>query len=218
MYRHIKYTCKKNDDEDLKEFVRLLNQKIDNLSEQNSELVKTNDNLQKQLVKLSKKLQVQHIDNSTNNTNTNCGNTINYNIKLLNYKDTDFSHLTDNDYIKCINDCNHCVKTLIEKVHINKKKPENMNVYIPSMKEKYIMVFNQNKWSLEDRKEVIDDMFDQHEWTLETFYDEHKEKYPDMVKSFEKYLENKEEDDVVNQVKQKILLELYNERNTIRNN
>ncbi len=215
--KHIKYVCQKNEDEDLKEFVRLLNQKIEKISEQNDSLLKDKYNLQKQIDRLSKKLQVQNIDNSVNNTN--CGNsTVNYNIKLLNYKDTDFSHLTESDYINCISDCNHCVKTLIEKVHINEEKPENMNVYIPSMKDKYIMVFNKNKWNLEDRKEIIDDMFDQHEWTLESFYDAHKEKYPEMVKSFERYLENKEEDDVVNQVKEKILLEFYNERDTIRQN
>ena len=67
------------------------------------------------------------------------------------------------------------------------------------------------------RKEIIDNMFDQNEWTIEQFYDEYKTTYPDMVKSFEKYLENKDEDDVVNQVKEKILLELYNEKDTICN-
>ena len=28
MYRHIKYTCKKNEDEDLKELVKLLNEQL----------------------------------------------------------------------------------------------------------------------------------------------------------------------------------------------
>ena len=210
--KHVKYTCKKNDDEDLKELVRLLNEQITILNEQNNELKQNNNSMQKQINKLSKKLQVGNITNNTNYVNT----TTNFNIKLLNYRDTDYSHLSHNDYLKCISDCNHCVKTLIEKVHINKKKPENMNVFIPSMKDKYIMVYNTDKWNLEDRKEVIDNMFDQNEWTLESFYDEYKETYPEMVKSFERYLENKEENDVVNQVKEKILLELYNERDTIR--
>ena len=161
--------------------------------------------MQKQINILTKKLQIQQMDIQANQNHMNIHNTVNYNIKLLNYRDTDYSHLTHNDYIKCINDCNHCVKTLIEKVHLNKKKPENMNVYVPSMKEKYIMVYNKNKWNLENRREVIDDLFDQHEWTLDKFYNEYKNTYPDMVKSFERYLENKEEDDVVNQVKEKIL-------------
>ena len=214
--KHIKYTCKKNDDEDIRELVRLLNEQNKKLTEQNSHLAEQNTHMQKQIEKLSKKLQVGSITN--NNNTTNCGNsTVNYNIKLLNYRDTDYSHLTHNDYLKCISDCNHCVKTLIQKVHINKKKPENMNVYVPSMKEKYIMVYNKNKWNLENRKEIIDNMFDQNEWTIEQFYDEYKTTYPDMVKSFEKYLENKDEDDVVNQVKEKILLELYNEKDTICN-
>ena len=78
---------------------------------------------------------------NTNNTNTNNLIINNFNnVKLLNYVDTDYSHLTDTDYAKCVKDCNHCVKTLIEMVHFNKDKPENMNIYIASMKDKYIMV------------------------------------------------------------------------------
>ena len=38
MYRHIKFTCKKNKDEDLKEFVKLMNEKMEELTKENSEL------------------------------------------------------------------------------------------------------------------------------------------------------------------------------------
>ena len=33
--------------------------------------------------------------------------------KLLDYDKTDYSHLTDNDYVNCIKDCNYSIKTLI---------------------------------------------------------------------------------------------------------
>ena len=49
--------------------------------------------------------------------------------------------LTPIDYISCFRDCNYCVKTLIEKVHFNKDKHENMNIYISSIKGNYIMVY-----------------------------------------------------------------------------
>ena len=39
-----------------------------------------------------------------------------------------------------------------------------------------------------------------------------------MVISFERYLKNKEEDDIVNDVKRKILMQLYNKRNMIMDN
>ena len=212
--KHIKYACKQNKDEDIKELVRLLNEQNKEKDNQIMQILKQNEKMQKQIEKLTKKLQVQSIGTMNNTQN----NTINYNIKLLNYKDTDYSHLTDSDYVNCITDCNHCVKTLIEKVHFNEKKPENMNLYIPSMKNNYIMMYKDNKWTLQDRKEIIDELYERNEYELETWYDEFSERYPDMVSSFERYLQNKESDSVVNDVKRLLLMEFYNKRDIILEN
>ena len=88
MYRHIKYSCTKNKDEDLKELVRLMNLKMESmrkeLQSENKELQKQLDQKSKQIEKLMGKLE---INGSFNN------NTIN-NITLLAYRNTDVSHLT----------------------------------------------------------------------------------------------------------------------------
>ena len=210
MYRHIKYTCKKNKDEDLQELTRLLNEKDDQLERTQKQL----DTMQKQIEKLTNKLQIQNIvhGNITNNQQNNI-----YNIQLLNHKDTDYSHLTSNDYIRCIKDCNHCVKTLIEKVHFNYKKPENMNIYISNIKGNYAMVYSDNQWKLTNKKDQIDDLFDYNEVILENWYDEYKETYPEMIKSFKRYLKNRDgENTVIDDVKEKILLMLYNNRTMIK--
>ena len=113
--KHIKYSCKHNKDEDLKELARLLNETI---KDKDKELRK----MQKQIDKLTNKLQIQNINNNITQYNlTNVNNAVN-NVYLLNYNNTDYSHLTERDYISCINDCNHCIKTLIEKVHFNSEK------------------------------------------------------------------------------------------------
>ena len=209
LYRHIKYTCKKNDDEDLRELARLLNEQ---LQEKNTQLESLRSNMQKQIDKLTTKLKIQNVNNGTiYNTN----NTFNMNIKLLNHVDTDYSHLTANDYIHCIQDCNHCVKTLIEKVHFNKNKPENMNIYISSIKGNYIMIYKDNVWQIRKRKEQIDDLYEYNEIVLENWYDEYKEKYPDIMNSFNRYLHNKDDNDVLNKVKDEILLMLYNNRKLV---
>ena len=144
----------------------------------------------------------------SNNNNT-------YHIQILNYDKTDYSHLTERDYVKCIRDCNHCVKTLIEKVHFNDKKPENKNIHISNIKNGYAMVYKDNKWQLVKRKEQIDDLYEYNEVVLETWYKENKEKMPEMVKSFELYLKNKdndEDDAMLNNIKEQILLMFYNNR------
>ena len=220
--KHIKYSCKKNTDEDLKELVRLLNQQNQEMSKQNHEImdelkkkdeqinkvIQQNNKLQKQIDKLSNKLKINNIHNTQNNNNT-----INYNIQLLNHDQTDYSHLTEKDYMNCIHDCNHCVKTLIEKVHFNNDKPENKNIYISNIKNGYVMIYKDNKWQLVDRKSQIDDLYDYNEVVLDTWYRTNKEAHPEIVQSFTRYLKNTEEgNDVINDVKEQILLMLYNNR------
>tara|TARA_B100002019_G_scaffold285531_1_gene294629 strand:+ start:94 stop:951 length:858 start_codon:yes stop_codon:yes gene_type:complete len=207
MYRHIKYTCRKNKDEDFKELARLLNEKEKQMKDKDKKL----DNLLKQISKLTNKLQIQNINNGLIQNNNN--NVVN--IQLLNHNDTDYSHLTPSDYITCLNDCNKCVKTLIEKVHFNDDKPENMNIYISSIKGRHVLVYKDNVWQIQDRKRQIDDLYDNNEVVLESWYDEYKEKYPNIIESFQRYLKNRDEDVVLNNIKEEILLMLYNKRNMV---
>ena len=206
--RHIKYTCKKNEDEDFKELARLMNEKDRYLVE----VIKDNNNqmnkMYKQIEKLKNKLQIQNINNGIINNNT-------INIQLLNHGESDYSHITPTDYISCIKSCNKCVKQLIEKVHFNNGKPENMNIYLSNIKGKYIMVYKENSWQICDKKEQIDDLYDHNEMMLENWYDEYKDKYPQMIKSFQRYLKNRDENDILNRVKEEILVMLYNKRKMI---
>ena len=205
MYRHIKYVCKENKDEDFKELARLMNEKDKQMKEKDFRM----DKMQKQIDKLANKLQIQNINHGMIQNN-------NVVIQLLNHKDTDYSHLTPKDYVTCIKDCNHCVKTLIQKVHFNEKKPENMNIYISNIKGKYVMIYKDNTWQIQDKKRQIDDLYDNNEVVLESWYDEYKEKYPHIIKSFQRYLTNRDEDVVLNNIKEEILLMLYNQRKMIQ--
>ena len=208
MYRHIKYTCKKNKDEDFKELARLLNEKDKQIKELISDKDEQFHKMQKQIDKLINKLQIQNINNGNIINNT-------MNIQLLNHKDTDYSHLTPKDYITCIKDCNHCVKTLIEKVHFNSDKPENMNIYLSNIKGKYIMIYKDNEWQIQDKKTQIDDLYDYNQFLLENWYDEYVEKYPSIVESFKKYLKNRDSNTMLNDIKEEILMMLYNKRKMI---
>ena len=173
--------------------------------------------LEKQIDKISNKLQIKNINNGNLIIGNQTFNTIN--LQLLSFNHTDYNFLTDKDYINCFNENNHCVKSLIEKVHFNKHKPENMNIYISSIKGKFIMVYRDNKWQVKTRKEQIDDLYECNELMLENWFDEYHEKYPHIIKSFKTYLQNKENDDeFISNIKDEILLMLYNKRDLIINN
>ena len=209
MYRHIKYTCKKNKDEDFKELARLLNENKTQIGTKDKQI----EIMQKQIDKLVNKLQIQNINNGNVNQGTIINNTMN--IQLLNHTDTDYSHLTPNDYINCINDCNKCVKTLIEKVHFNINKPENMNIYLSNIKGRYLMIYKDNEWQIKDKKTQVDDLYDYNEFVLEQWYDEYVEKYPNIIESFKTYLKNRDTNKLLNEIKEEILVMLYNKRKMI---
>jgi hypothetical protein len=201
MYRHIKYTCTKNKDEDLKELVRLLNKE----REDRKDLEKKLETQHKQIEKLAGKLEIHGVNGSFNTT-TNIQN----NITLLPYRQTDLSHLTDDDYKKCIKKVNHCVKTLIEKIHFNPEKPENMNIYISNMKDKYLMIYDGANWNLANKKDEINRLYEDKEMLLEEWLDTNPD--AELKDKFLRYLKNKDIEDCLLQFKEDIKLMLYNSR------
>ena len=203
MYRHIKYSCTKNKTEDLTELVRLLNLQLQSQTKQI-------DTQSKQIEKLMDKLE---INNYTQNTNSN--NTINVtNINLLNYKDTDTSHLTNIDYKKCLEQASRCVLKLIEKVHFNPDKPENMNIYISNMKNNYMMMYKENKWNLV-KKEEMDSVYNHKEDLIIEWFNLNKD--PELIKYFERFIDLKEDKPTADAVQEEYKLMLFNNRTLIKN-
>lgn len=199
--RHQSKYCKKKEADDIQTLLDLLNEKEKELCDS-----------KEKIDELTKKLGVYYVNNG-NIVQGNQNNTI----QLLNYNKTDYDFLTDNDFIRCFMDNNHCVKKLIEKVHFNPKKPENMNIYISSMKGKYVMVYRDNVWQLKNRKKQIDDLYETNELVLEQWFEEYKQNHPNVIKSFTQYLKNKKnDDDLVRSVKDEVLLMLYNNRYLIK--
>ena len=220
MYRHIKYTCKQNDDEDMKELVKLMNEKIDEQNQKielmKSDMVNKEDTreirleLQKRdrkITKLSEKLQINNNCHIINNQYNN--------IQLLNYTDTDISHLTTSDFIGSLKKQNNCVKSLTEKIHYNPQKPENMNIYISNLKNKYVMVYENEKWQLKD---CFENIYEHKEILLEEWINREKDNYPELRDKFEKYLDNKENNSIYNSIQRDIKLMMYNNRlNVLKN-
>ena len=233
MYRHIKYSCTKNQDEDLKELVRLMNLKLETErrerelerkdfqkqleKERETERKDFQKQLEKQEKMFHKKLLAQdkqieklmgklEIHGSFNN------NTIN-NITLLAYRNTDVSHLTTEDYIGIYKKVNHCVKQMIEKIHFNPAKPENMNIYISNMKDKYITVYDGSNWNLANKTEELDRLYEEKERMLEEWLESNPN--PALKEKFMKYLKNKETADCLPYIMEEIKLMLYNKGNQL---
>ena len=205
--RHLKKCKEKRKDEENKNnlvnLVNLLNEKIENKDKQ---LEEKNNQIDKLIKKVGINIGTQNIQQ---------------NIKILAYDSTDLSHLTNNDYLKCLKHSNFCIPHLIKKIHFNPDKPENHNIYISNLKNNYVMIYNGEKWMINDRDESIQSLIDDKESIIEQKLEEWIENgknYPDIMKKFNRYLEKKENDTVLNKIKNEIKLMLFNNRDIVIKN
>ena len=212
--KHFKKCKEKQKDDTVKEsmteLARLLNEKDNQLKEELDKRDKQINEQNKQIQELIKKAGIITTTNNIQN-----------NFKLLNYKETDTSHLTENDYVRCLEHYNFCVPHLIRKIHFNPKKPENHNIYISNLKNSYVMIYMNNKWKVKNRDETISRVIDDKQIILEKKIQEWVEsgiQYPKVMAKFSRYLEKREENDVINAIKEDIKLMLYNNRNMIIEN
>ena len=217
LYRHLKI-CKdkKKNDEDKNNLLNLVEMLNDQLKEQREEFKKA---LNKRDEELSKRdNQIDELIKKAGITN-NITQNIQQNIKLLAYNNTDISHLKDKDYLKCLNHSNMCIPHLIKKIHFNPEKPENHNIYISNLKNNFALVYDGSKWNLQNRNETVEDLINNNEDILEQKLEEWIENgnnFPEIMKKFNRYLEKKEHDVVLNKIKEEIKLILYNNRSLIK--
>ena len=216
--RHLKICKDKTKDEDVKDSMNKLvyllneqlNEKNNQLNDFKKELIKRDDQLMKRDIQITELIKKAGVNINTTNVMNN--------IKLLSYSETDRSHLTDKDILKCLKHSNFCIPHLIEKIHFDKKKPENHNVYISNLKNKYVMIYDGSKWICNDREDQINSLIDDNEGIIEYKIEEWVEngnKYPKMMKKFNRYVEVRDNNIVINKIKDDIKLLLYNNRNMV---
>lgn len=199
--KHLNGRCKlrDNEKEEMGKMVDLLNKQLEDQKYQINELIKKS---------------------GTTNITLNQQNNVSNNIKLLGYRNTDISHLSDKDFISCISHSNFCIPHLIKKIHFDPDKPENHNIYISNIKNNYAMIYDGDKWNLTNKDDLINEILEEKEIIIEEKLEEWLEKgkqYPEIMKKFTRYLEKKENDVVLDKIKDEVKLVLFNNRSLVKN-
>jgi hypothetical protein len=102
---------------------------------------------------------------------------------------------------------------MIEKIHFNPAKPENMNIYISNMKDKYITVYDGSNWNLANKTEELERLYEEKERMLEEWLETNPN--PALKEKFMRYLKNKESADCLPYIMEEIKLMLYNKGNQL---
>jgi len=187
--------------------------KIQKLLDINEKLL----NSQEKLIENQKNNEIKLEKLQKNITRLKQNKIINNNITLIAYNKPDLSHLTSKDYIQIMNRGFNSVPHLIKAIHFNPIKPENKNIYIPNIKNKYVMLWNGEDWELNNGDDILDDLYENNSNILidkmEEFIDIGDELEPRIIKKFRRFVDKKEEDNVKNKIKEEIKLLLYNNNN-----
>ena len=204
MRKHINYRCKgTKDNAELRHTTLKLKQAEKELKQEkknNEKLVGKHIELQQQTIELQQQLLTQRPTNTNNTTN----NTVNIqNITLLAYKDTDTSHLTPKDFMHCIKEP-YGMTQLIEKIHFNPMKPENRNISMSNLKDKYMMMYDGEQWLIV-HKDKIGDIYAHKEILMSQWVEEH----PELKDKFCRYIQDVDQD-VRSRAEEDIKLMIYN--------
>ena len=136
-----------------------------------------------QINKMMKKLQITNINHNTN--------TIIQNFHINDYNNPDLSHLSFIHYNKALTKNNFCVAEIIKMIYFNEKKPENMSIYIPYLKDKYICLVKDGTWTTKNAKEIIPSFNEYNYYILQEWYENNKDKLSENLrKTFDKFEKN----------------------------
>ena len=150
----------------------------------------------------------QNIQNTQNNTHYHMSD-----VKMVKFGDEDLSFIKDDVYKKLINSGFKSVPNFIEHIHFNKEHPQNHNIYISNMRNSYILIYDGEKWELKERDEVIEDLMNSKTDLLLEKFDQLTEELPKTaINKFKRFIDKKDDDNIINKIKNEIKLILYNNR------
>jgi uncharacterized C2H2 Zn-finger protein len=166
--RHINKNC---------DHIKELNENKDKLSndknkliDDKNKLIDDKNNILEKKENLQTKLELKELRNAVarmlkkngqniniiNNTINNKTITNNLTLNINSFGNESLAHITNKDYKKYLTGFFPGFIKFIEKIHFDEKVPENQNICITNLKSKYMYIFENDKWAIKERNELID--------------------------------------------------------------
>ena len=217
---HIKNSCKNNVERE--EIENKYKKELENKEKQLENKEKELENKEKELElkykeeieKLHQKIEFLMEQKQGPTTIINIDKQINLN----NYGSEDLSHITTGFKDNLLKVPFIAIPKMIEEVHFSNKKPENKNIKIQNKKEKYVKVYQDEKWIYKDRKATITNLVDDKYSLIDNHYEKTKDtpKPKHVEKQFEKFKElyNEGDKDLHNEIRVDCELVLLNNMDT----
>jgi len=189
--RHMKICSRRpNENEELKQIIAQLSNKIDDMSQQ---------------MKETKPITIN--------------NNIQNNIIVTPFGKEDLSFLTVKDYTRILNKGCYSIPELLKLIHCNDNKPEYRNVYIKNFKDEYMFTFDGKDWGVEKKDDVFANMIENKKNFLESKMNDMQGELPEYaIKMFHKFLEQSDDNEVIASIKDELKSLFYKNRKHITKN
>ncbi len=150
LMRHLKYRCKvkRDQNDEKKRIYQALVAKMNAMEDKIAKLETENGKL----------FQMTNSNNTINNNSNTTNNTMNINLVAFGQEDKD--SLSNNEIFQILKRGFSSIPELVKALHFNENRPENHNIYISNMRDNYVMVYDGDKWTLRDRTETMENIFD----------------------------------------------------------
>lgn len=119
---------------------------------------KIQDELKNKIDELENKIQTliaSSNNNDTNNYNTNIQNQ-QINFYINGYGNENIDNISTKDWHRILNKKYLALPELIKKIYIDIE--ENRNIYVPSHKDKYGMIYNGEHWEMRELKYILEEL------------------------------------------------------------
>ena len=197
-YKHTKYYCKAKKEDVDKDIL------IKELKERNEEL----KNMIEKLINSKTNINEGTINNASRDINTT------NNIQINNYGSENIDYITDKVFKKLLLKPMSAITRLIELKHFHPKHPENHNVKITNIHDKYAKIYQDKKWLIKHKKDVVEELVENGYADFEEFKDLNEDELAEKIK--ERYtLMHKNYHDNFDKVCKKSELSVINESKSI---
>mgnify|MGYP000383265015 CR=1 FL=1 len=117
-------------------------------------------------------------------------NKIETNIQINSFGNENFDYINDKVFLKLLSTPLSAIPKLIELKHFHPKHPENHNIKITNIHDKFAKIYKDNKWLISHKKDIIQELVDNGYADFEEFKDLNEEELTNKIKEKYKKMEN----------------------------
>lgn len=169
------------------------------------------ENMENRIINiLENKIEPTHI---TNNNTQNIQNNIHL---TLNYGEENMNHITIKDIISFLEKGENGIEALVEYKHFNRQVPENCNVVIKNLNNKFALMYKNSKWEVVNKSYILQDLYTSNVTYLKGKFEEIKSNLPKKIMNkFQKFIELSRNVDIIEPILDNIRCILYNNRELV---